>query len=237
MARLTVTQKTSRVLKFLEASADPRVNPPMAAAGYGSADLQEGWELLKRAGTVRLSQPQSVAITPRVREQLDQFENYWFPMVSATLQRRHPDLHEKLFLNLGQEDGVEVSLNVSIFLGRLKEIAAGPQGAEVMALLEKRGLSAEVISGAEALLADFTTVQPAPSPDLASLKKEHEQAVNDLWAWYLEWSTIARTVIQNRRHLKMLGFLNDSSSSSEDEPSEVFESGFPAARDEESLSA
>lgn len=140
-------------------------------------------------------------------------------------------------MNLGQEDGVEVSLNVSIFLERLQEIASGPRGAEVMALLEKRGLSAEVIAGAESLLAEVTTVQPAPSPDLASLKKEHEQAVGDVWAWYLEWSTIARTVIQNRRHLKMLGFLSDSSGSSEHDASEVSESGFPEARNDESLSA
>jgi hypothetical protein len=137
VARLSVSQKTARVLKFLEASADPRVNPPLAAAGYTSEDLQEGWNLLKRAGTVRLSQPQPVAVTPRTREQLDQFENYWFPLVSASLKRRYPEVHAEVFLNLGQEDGVEVSLNVSIFLERIKAVSQNPKGTEIMDLLAK----------------------------------------------------------------------------------------------------
>jgi hypothetical protein len=88
-----------------------------------------------------------------------------------------------------------------------------------------------VIADAETLLADFIQVQPVTSPDLATLKKEHEEAVEGLWAWYLEWSTIARTVIQNRRHLKMLGFLSQSSSnnSESEEETNMTESGFPGA--------
>lgn len=32
-------------------------------------------------------------------------------------------------------------------------------------------------------------------------------AEDALWSWYLEWSTIARTVITDRRLLRRLGFL------------------------------
>ncbi len=44
-----------------------------------------------------------------------------------------------------------------------------------------------------------------------------EEAETAMWSWYLEWSTIARTVINNRRHLRELGFLQPSRSR-EDEP-------------------
>jgi hypothetical protein len=45
-----------------------------------------------------------------------------------------------------------------------------------------------------------------------------------MWAWYLEWSTIARTVIQNRRNLRRMGFLNNRSPVDElDEPDDAIE--------------
>ena len=33
-----------------------------------------------------------------------------------------------------------------------------------------------------------------------------------MWAWYLEWSTIARRAITDRRLLRQLGFLHHSKS-------------------------
>lgn len=235
MARLTYSQKTSRTLTFLEASVDPRVNPPLAAAGYTDADVEEGWTLLKQAGTARKMQQAPPRLTPRTREQLDEFENYWFPVVSASLKRRYPEVHAEVFQNLGQEEGVEVAMNVSVFLDRIKQISQRPNGQEVMALLETRGLTPAAIAEAEGLIKDFIKVQPKSDVDLGALKRAHEQAVDTMWDWYLEWSTIARTVVSNRRHLRMLGFLSPSGGSDKEEQaadtSSVSESGFPAASD------
>lgn len=239
MARMTYSQKTVRVLKFLEASVDPRINPPLAAAGYGNEDVEEGWELLRRAGLVRKVQEQPTPVSPRVREDLDRFENYWFPIVSASLKRRFPEIHAKVFQNLHREEGASVAINVSIFLERVRQIPQQQQGAEAIRLLQTRGLTEEVLQEAEQLVADFTAVQPAPPHDLEELRAEHERAVDAAWQWYLEWSTIARAVVTNRRHLRMLGFLTGSSraSQAEDEEEaqidrEVSESGFPERSDD-----
>jgi len=37
-----------------------------------------------------------------------------------------------------------------------------------------------------------------------------DKAERELWAWYLEWSTIARNAIKQRSLLKKLGFLQDN---------------------------
>lgn len=49
------------------------------------------------------------------------------------------------------------------------------------------------------------------------------EAEEKLWAWYLEWSTIARTAITDRRLLKMLGFLRSSGAKAEEEELEIEE--------------
>jgi hypothetical protein len=60
-----------------------------------------------------------------------------------------------------------------------------------------------------------------------------EAAEAELWAWYLEWSTIARTVVTNRRHLRALGFLQNArgeivEAPLEEEPTEDDEPASPA---------
>ena len=170
MARLTYSQKTRRVLKFLEASVDPRINGPLAGAGYSDEDVEEGWTLLRQAGTARKVQKTPVPLSPRTREQIDQFENYWFPLVSASLRRRYPAVHDAVFLNLSQEGGVEVAMNVSIFLERIREVENGPQGQEVRALLDQRGFTEAVIAEGEQLIREFRTVRPAENIDLSESK-------------------------------------------------------------------
>lgn len=216
MPKLTYSQKTRRVLSFLEGSVDPRVFGSLAGAGYSDGDIEEGWELLHKAGTARKTQRDLPPLEPRAREELDQFENYWFPLVSASLKRRHPEVHEQVFLNLSQKDGAEVAMNVSIFLERIQTAAKGPEGPAVMSLLNERGFTQDVIESGEQLVKDFRTVLPIDSMDLEKVRERHAAAVDELWDWYLEWSTIARTIITNRRHLRLLGFLSSPAERDDD---------------------
>ncbi len=51
-----------------------------------------------------------------------------------------------------------------------------------------------------------------PLPDLEKIEAEEasfDKAERELWAWYLEWSAIARNAIKQRSLLKKLGFLQD----------------------------
>jgi hypothetical protein len=170
---------------------------------------------------VRKIQQLVVAVTPRSRELLDRFENYWFPIVAASLRRRYPEVHDEVFQNLGRESGAEVALNVSIFLDRVETTLSGPQGQEIGSLLTSRGFTREVIDDAQELVAQFKTVRPEPPNDQEELKKRHEAALEEMWAWYLEWSLIARTVVTNRRHLRMLGFLSGSGTGRREEEEEL----------------
>src|SRR5262245_60959067 len=54
MARLTVGQRASRVLVFLFAFRNPRIAGPMSRFGFKQAQLDEGWEKLRKASRTRL---------------------------------------------------------------------------------------------------------------------------------------------------------------------------------------
>ena len=85
-------------------------------------------------------------------------------------------------------------------------------GREAIQLLATRGLTPAVIDEARALqVALRKGIQGAAA--LAALAAQQRddarlaQAETALWAWYLEWSELARTTIVDRRLLRQLGFL------------------------------
>jgi hypothetical protein len=132
---------------------------------------------------------------------LDEWENKWFPIASATLAGHYPAAHEVVFRNLQQTTGLEVIVTVHTLIERVEA-----QPAAVRELLGKRGLTAEVIAEGKALVEQVGKF--AKNPDGATIDAEAD-AVGEraLWAWYLEWSSIARTVISDRRLLRGMGFL------------------------------
>src|SRR5262249_20389158 len=76
-------------------------------------------------------------------------------------------------------------------------------------LLAERGLTPAVVDEARGLLTQIG----ADEEDSAAFEPNDEElaaADKALWAWYLEWSAVARTVIRDRRTLISLGFLRVS---------------------------
>ncbi len=216
MARLTIGQKCERVLRFLRGLSEPRVAAALLPFGFSQADWDEGWELLRSATGSRLSVPSASPPDPSVLERLDAWENQWFPVIGASLRRRHPAVYEQLFLNLSQAEGLEVTVTVSTLLSRLSELDRAPEGAAALALLQKRGFGAAQRNEAAELLDQFGEITPE-SPTVEQSAQEREAAEAALWDWYLEWSTIARSVVKGRRQLRQLGFLASSGSSDEPE--------------------
>lgn len=221
MAKLTIGQKAVRVLGFLLGLRNRRVARVLAAHGLTEADVADGWARLAALTKGRLGAPASAAdADPALVAKLDLFENKWFPILSASLLARFPKAHDKIFRNLSQTEGVEVLITVGTLLERIDALGTTGEDAEVRALIERRGLSQVLIDEAKRLLKEAGTLDT--SPDDPSIVSPEEDALLDerLWAWYREWSTIARAVITDRRSLRALGFLSDRGTAVGDDEAE-----------------
>ncbi len=212
---ISLGEKAHRALKLLLGLRNPRVAAAMAAYGLTGADIQEGWTLLQALGRGKLGllplQPSDVTTL----QELDAWENRWFPIAQASLLRRYPAVHARLFLNLSQTEGPEVAVSVGTFVDRWEQMGApdgpyGPEGAKARELLAVRGITAGVIELAHALLAHLQKAAPAPTPPSAEEQRaDLKRAEDELWAWYLEWSQVAQAAVSQRVLLRQLGFLAD----------------------------
>jgi hypothetical protein len=217
-------QKSERVLRFLRGLSRPRVSAALAAAhGFSQAHWDEGWELLRAATGRRLTRALPVADSgaAAIVDELDAWENRWFPLAQATLRRHHPAVAHKVFLNLSQTSGIQVVITVSTFVERIRALAAGDADSQAaLALLKGRGLTDSVLAQAEGMLKELRTVQPTTQPidiEEAAHAAHRRHAQEALWAWYREWSTIARNVIRDGNMLRMLGFLTPNGRGDDDD--------------------
>jgi hypothetical protein len=104
--------------------------------------------------------------SPATWQELDEWENRWFPIASATLQRRFPAVHAKFFLNLSQTEGPSVILSVTTFMERFAALTDpkagyGAEGDQAKKLLETRGLNEQELGKARVLLEKFGKYQPS----------------------------------------------------------------------------
>lgn len=215
MARMTIGQKASRVVQLILALRNRRIAAKLVQHGFTKDELERGWTLvtaLTRGRLVAADDPDD----PKLLVELDAWENKWFPIVSAALQHRFPEAHEHVFRNLSQTTGPEVAVTVGTLLERVEQLSKprehgglGREGKAARDLLTKRGFTSEVVAKGEEMLATIREIEPIPEDEGPSAE-EQEQAEREMWAWYLEWSTIARTVITDRNHLRQLGFLQSA---------------------------
>ncbi len=208
MSNYNVTSdKIHRVLTFLIGAASPRSRKAMSVLGFDQDELDAGWGLLRRAAGDRMdvsAGPQ--AEDPKLVAAIDAFEDEWFPVVAATLERRYPALHAMVFLNLTQANGIGAAVTVRTLLDRVAQM----QGAEAQAakdLLAKRGFGAEAVAQGNALLAKLATLAPVPAEDPEQDRADRQAAESELWAWYIEWSTIVQAKVKNGQVLQKLGYL------------------------------
>ncbi|HRI69659.1 MAG TPA: hypothetical protein PK156_35765, partial [Polyangium sp.] len=208
MAKLTIGQKAERVLTLLLALRNPRIAAALTRYGFKNEDLDEGWNLLRSVTRTQLDvAPDDSPVDPDALRALDEWENQWFVIAAATLKRRAPKVHDWLFRNLSQTEGVEVLVSVGTFLERWdlleknqQDGGLGNDGKQAKKLLATRGLTKNTIDEAKALLEKLRKIE-GPLPDLEKVAAEDasfEKAEQELWGWYLEWSAIARKAIKQR---------------------------------------
>jgi hypothetical protein len=210
---LSLGDKTFRVVRFLMGLRNPRIATALASYGFKDEDMQEGWTLINALGKGKLA-----VLPPGPRDmetllKLDAWENQWFPIAQAALERRFPAVAARFFLNLVQTEGPEVAISVRTFVDRYEELVAGSEkfGAEAkkaQELLVTRGVTPAVVEEAKALLTKLTQMaEPAEPVSVEEQEAELEAAETAMWAWYLEWSKIARIAVKQRVLLRQLGFL------------------------------
>ena len=219
MAKKRISDKAERVLKLLLGLRNRKIASALASRGFGKDDLQEGLSLLRAVTDVSLAALPPASSDPAIVQAIDRWENEWFPVANATLLRRHPEIHVRVFLNLSQTEGAAVIISVSTFIERIAQLTRadggyGQAGKDARKLLARRGLTPKVIDEAKALLEQVTTLEEAPAelPDLEEERTRLAEAEDAMWAWYLEWAEIARVAIKDRALLRRLGFLASTGS-------------------------
>ena len=214
MARLTYSQKTQRMLQFMVGIRNRRARRAMAAHGFTEEDFDEGFERMKATAKTQVD-AEPAELDPRLVHQLDQWENRWYVVIEAVLRFNFPDVHERVFRNLRQTEGLEVVVSVGTLLDRLDSLGLPADeggladGPDALALLDKRGVKAEVLGEARGLLEQIGSLEEDDPQARDEAFDEEAQAAAEahMWAWYLEWSAIARSAIRDRRLLRSLGFL------------------------------
>jgi hypothetical protein len=203
MAYVTLGQKAHRVLLLMLAMRHPPISRAMRKRGFNEAVMAKGYQLLFALSAGRFSMADIEAMAKPLLD-LDAWENLNYPIIFAALRHNHPEVWAVVFHNLSMTEGQNLIPSVKTLLERL-----AAQSPEVHATLADRGVTPEVLAEARGYLTILTSVLPS---DDESIDLEADAAAEKaLWDWYLEWGTIARTVIKNRRHLRVLGFLRKPS--------------------------
>lgn len=192
-----------RVVKFLLAVHDRKIAGYLAERGFSEADRMEGWELFDRATGRHVSMRPipSSGVTKELLARIDAWENIWFDVASAALTRQFPEMRARLFLNISKSSGPAVIVSVKTLLDRIDELATddNERARGALALLEQRGLNEAIRGEARAMLLEATAAPMDPQlPESPDAEQARQQAVEEMWAWYKDWATTARTVIRSK---------------------------------------
>lgn len=167
----------------------------------------------------------------RLLQEIDSFENDWFPRVRSILQRTIPEARQTVFLGAFFKDltqqplGPGVLDSVPTLLDRFASLAQSnePGAKEAYALGTKRGLTKSkieqmrgVVEAAEKAMPTSEAATSITPKQLATAKEEQLAALQQLRRWFNDWATTFRSVFGTRVQIR-LG-LTSLKRSSKDEP-------------------
>lgn len=194
--------------------------------GYDEEEHKEGKRLVEVASgrsrslnhwmaeqTISMQPSEYTAEQMRLLQDVDAFENMWFPRVRAMIQRCIPAARVEAFLAVFFKDltqqplGRSVLDSTSLLISRFEELAksAEPGAKEVHALGVKRGLTPKKIAHVRGLItaAQAAMPEPAKAPlvpvaELIKAREEQIEAVEALRLWYNDWATTFRGIFPTR---------------------------------------
>jgi hypothetical protein len=206
MARWTDKERLERVLELLAGLNQPEIRAAIEPRGFGASERDEGFRLLREACDAFFAH-EAVRYTDAELSELRAWQTRWFGIARAALEHRFPAIAEKLFSDLVSASDVAGFAVVTVreFLERIAALEKSKSKEQLAArqLLRVRGLNEARIAEARELLHRCTTL-PAAAP--AQPGPTRAAALDAAWAFYLEWSEVARTVVKAPRVLRKLGF-------------------------------
>lgn len=154
----------------------------------------------------------------RLLQDLDTFENAWFPRIRGILQRAVPPeglerFQGAFFKDLKQQPlSPAVIDSVSTLLDRFEALAKStePGAKEAFKLGTKRGLTVEKTAEMRALVQKARKHVPTAAPkasispqELAKAREEQLAALHELRRWYNDWAGTFRTVFGTRAQIRL----------------------------------
>lgn len=209
--KYTLNQKCEKTGTLLVGLREPEIAKHLRRRGFTGEVLKEGWGLFNAVVRARLRRTPARTRDKVLLNIVDQFEKEWFAIVQLTLTRHYPVIGVELRPNLIRSEGKAVVWSVSFFLERLTEMndpegMFGADGPAARALLEERGLTDEVIAPvADALDQLDSFAAPVPVASTETSAADLKAAEDAMWAWYVEWSGMARRDIDDGNILRALG--------------------------------
>ncbi|MGK3962076.1 hypothetical protein WMF38_54355 [Sorangium sp. So ce118] len=218
-----------RALRFLVNVQAAPFGARARREGYTPDEHREGWRLLKLASGeqrplehlfVEASTGGNVEGAERLRvlQEVDTFENTWFPRTRAIIRRvvpreRRDAFEAAFFKNLEQQPlGPAVVMSVATFLRRVEGLARNSDGdaKKVHKTLATRGLTEARVQQVRELLGKLEAgagapAQPprVPAAELARARKEQREALEDLRDWFNDWATTLRQVFPVKAQIQL----------------------------------
>ncbi len=210
-------QPSERALRELPARAatflhvigtDSAIRAALRAGGYGSADHQEGLQLLSAACAIHPGglDPATDTAPRQAARKLETWSSTHVARLNTTLRHRHPQ-SQNPFEGLDFAHSGGVVLAIKQLVERLERMAGDADGAEVLKTLARRGLD----EAERTQLSDWVHVAREASvpatleTDAAEVQSPEQQAELALYRWYDDWTTTAKALITRRDWLIRLG--------------------------------
>lgn len=219
-----------RALKLLVNIQSPPFSARARREGYTAEEHREGWRLLKLASGearplehlfVEIASSGAVDGAERLRllQELDAFENKWFPRTQKIIRRvvprdRRDAFEGAFFKNLEQQPlGPGVMVSVGTYLSRLDGLAqSGDADAKrVRKTLVARGLTEEKLAQVRDLLGKLEVgggaapAQPlkVSADEITKAHRVQREALEDLRDWYNDWATTFRQIFGVKDQIKL----------------------------------
>ncbi|WP_437721927.1 hypothetical protein [Sorangium sp. So ce861] len=196
--------------------------------GYTADEHREGWRLLRLASGeakplehlfAEVANGGVVEGAERLRllQDVDAFENTWFPRTRAVIRRvvpraRREAFEAAFFKNLEQQPlGPAVIVSIRTFLSRLDGLSQSndADAKEVRKTLVKRGLTDEKLKEVRGMLGRLEVGGGSPperkvsAAELAKAHQEQREGLDDLRDWFNDWATTFRQVFNVKAQLKL----------------------------------
>jgi len=214
----TLETAPHRALAFLRAVGTSRaIRAAMFGRGYTAEDHREGWKYLHTCAGF-IEEADELTEEPSIREaieELDAWDEPAFRIVRATLERRFPEQAAFVMNGLKPATGAAAVLSVERLLDRLDALERSPErkasrteDEAALATLRQRGIDDAKRKRMRELVSTAKSVVPLVQVDPQAVAQEdaaRREALNNLYAWYREWTEVARATIKRRDYLIRLG--------------------------------